>query len=475
MARRSAVTVIFTGYGLIGLLTGVTALLVLIHAGRLLNYGFPIMAAAVAAALFSTRRSVYAAYVWWIWLFTPLVRRLVDYQTTYHNFSPVIVSPLLVTGLALVAVLRRPQVLLRRRMLPFLAMILLIGYATIVGAATNTPLAALYDMANWLLPLAFAVFLLMYPAEYPEIREAMVFAVISGLVALSAYGLYQFYAIPPWDAYWLNASKFTSAGVGYAEQVRLFGTLNSPAPYGIVLMTSLVFVAVAKGPLRVVAGGLGVPAFGLSLVRSAWGGLALALMFIVWRVGGKTRLRMFAAILALSIVAVPLLVAGPVADALSARLATLSNLGQDESFRARESLYENSAVIAVSQPIGVGFGGIGNAAKLVNGQAGYFDSGILLVPYQFGWAGTTVFVWAIGALLMQVLRVTRRSTDRVGIAGGGLFIAMVSQNIFATSFSSVAGIALWIGFALALGSAPVNERIRNPSNAAVGPVASQTA
>jgi hypothetical protein len=443
-----------TGYGLVALLAGLTALLVLIHAGRLLNYGFPLLATAVAAWLSNTRRSVYAAFVWWIWLFTPLVRRLVDYQTTYHSVSPVMVSPILVTGFALVAVLRRPQVLLRRRMLPFLALVLVIGYATIVGAATNAPLAALYDMANWILPLAFAVFLLMYPAEHPEIREAMVFAVIAGLAAISGYGLYQFYALPPWDAYWINASQFTTAGLAYAEQVRLFGTLNSPGPYAIVLMASLVFVAVAKGPLRVAAGGLGFPAFGLALVRSAWGGLALAALFIVWRVGGKTRLRMFGAMLVLSFVAVPLLVAGPVADALAARVATLNNLGQDESFQAREALYESFAVTAASQPIGVGFGGIGNAAKLINGQPVDLDSGILQVPYQFGWAGTVVFVWAIGALLLQAVRVTRRSSDRVGIAGAGVFVAMLSQNIFGSTFSGVTGITLWLGLALALAAAP---------------------
>ena len=32
----------------------------------------------MAGVLFVTRRSVYAAFVWWIWLFTPLVRRLVE-------------------------------------------------------------------------------------------------------------------------------------------------------------------------------------------------------------------------------------------------------------------------------------------------------------------------------------------------------------------------------------------------------------
>jgi hypothetical protein len=445
-------------------LAGVTAGLFLVHGGRLLNFGFPLMATLVAVVLFTTRRSVYAAFVWWIWLFTPLVRRLVDYQTSYHNISPVMVTPLLVTGFALVAVARRPKFLLRRSMLPFLMVLVVIFYATIVGAVANSPLASLYDMANWLLPLIFCVFLLMYPAEYPEIRDSLVFAIISGLLVISVYGLYQFYHIPPWDSYWINASKFTTAGQGYAEQVRLFSTLNSPGPYAVVLMASLVFVLVAKGPLRIAAGGFGLPAFGLALVRSAWGGLALAAVFVLWRVGGKTRLRVILAVSLLSVIAYPLVVVGSVSDALAKRFATLSDIQNDESFQARQGLYEGFTATAVSEPIGVGFGGVGLAAKLVSGQAADFDSGVLLIPYQFGWAGTAIFVWAIGTLLLQVLRATKRSTDRIGIAGGGLFIAMIIQNIFVSTFSSVLGLSLWVGLALALCGAPIQKLVRNKNS-----------
>jgi hypothetical protein len=465
MARRSAANVMFTGYGLVALLAGLTALLVLIHAGRLLNFGFPLMATAVAAWLSNTRRSVYAAFVWWIWLFTPLVRRLVDYQTGYHNISPVMVTPFLVTGFALLAVMRQPRALLRRRMLPFLMVILVIIYGTVVGAATNTPLAALYDAANWLLPLAFSVFLMMSPAENAEIRDSLVFAIILGLLAISLYGLYQFYHLPAWDAYWINQSHFTTAGLGFAEQVRLFGTLNSPGPYAIVLMASLTFVVIGKGWLRVAAGGFGLTAFGLSLVRSSWGGFVVGLLFIVWRVGGKTRLRMFALGAVLAILVPVLLVSGPVADAVSKRFATFSDLQQDQSFRSRQTLYESFAVTSVSEPIGVGLGGIGVASKLVNGEAAYLDSGILLVPYQFGWLGGLVFLWAMGAMLVQIIRLTRRSSDRMRIAGGGLFLAVLSQSLFGSAFSGVSGLCLWVGLALALGAAPIQKTVLKPGMA----------
>lgn len=451
MARRVALARLFAGYGMVLGLTAATAALMLVHGGRVLNFGFPLMATAVAGALFTVRRSVYAAFVWWIWLFTPLVRRLVDYQTVYHNISPVMATPLLVTGFSLVALLSRPRFLLRRSMWPFFLLLLVISYALLVGIITNGFLSALFEFANWLLPVVFAIHLMMFPKEYSETKTALIFAITSGLLLISVYGLYQFYRMPPWDAYWINASQFDTAGQAYAEEVRVFSTLNSPGPYGVILMGSLVFVMVTKGPLRLVAGAFGLPSFGLSLVRSAWGGLVIAALFVVWRVGGKTRLRIIAAGMLVALVAVPLMTAGPVADALSQRFASLQNVQNDESFEARESLYESLTTAAISEPIGVGFGQLGVATKLTSGNAVIFDSGLLQIPLEFGWVGGASFVWAIGALLLRALNATNQTNDRIAIAGGGLFIASLTQNIFSSSFGGVMGMVLWVGLALALG------------------------
>ncbi len=455
MARKKTLTGWLVGYGMVLGLTMLTALLVLVHAGRLLNIAFPIMVTLVAGALYITRQSVYAAFVWWIWLFSPLVRRLVDYQTTYHDISPVMLAPLLVTGFALISLLRRPRFVLRRSMVPFFLIMLVLFYSLIVGVFINGVLPAAFEFLNWLEPLAFGVYLMMNPKALEETRDALVFAILSGLLIISLYGLYQFYHMPPWDAYWINASQFTTAGQGIAEEVRVFSTLNSPGPYAIVLMVSLIFVVVAKGPLRLMAGGVGFPAFGLSLVRSSWGGWVIAAAYIVWRVGGRTRLRILIVGIFLALVAVPLVTAGPVAKKLAERFSSISNIQQDTSFKARQNTYENFTADAFSQPIGVGFGQLGLATKLTTGNAVILDSGVLQAPFEFGWVGTGIFVWAIGVLLLGVFKATFKSKDRIAIAGAGLFFAMVAQNIFATTFTGVLGLSLWLGVALALGPVQV--------------------
>jgi hypothetical protein len=439
------------GYGLVAGFAAITAAFLIGHAGSVVNLGFPLLAAVVAFALFIGRPAVYVAFVWWIWLFAPEVRRLVDYQTGYHNISPVMVTPLLVTGFAVASVLGRPSVWLRRSMQPFLIYGLVLCYAFAVGLVVNGILPACYDFVSWLFPAAFGLFLISDQKRFANIRRELLFAIISGLLAMSVYGIYQFYEFPPWDSYWLAQSQLTSSGLGLAEQVRIFGPLNSAGPYAVALMSSLVFAIVTRGKLRIAAAAFGFPAFALTLVRAAWGGWLLAALFILWRVGGKTRLRIAAVAGAVALVAVPLMTAGPVANLVSARFATFQSLQKDNSFVSRQSLYENFFTSALSEPLGIGFGQIGLASKLTTGNAAVFDSGILQIPYEFGWAGGIFFIWAVAVIILRAYNAAVHSKDRIVIAGASVFFVLVAENVFASTFGGGLGISLWVGLALAIG------------------------
>jgi hypothetical protein len=393
------------------------------------------------------------AFTWWIWLFTPFVRRLVDYQSGYHAISAVMLTPLLVTAIAFIPLLRNPRFFLRRAFIPFLLVFIVYLYALSFGAFLNGVPPAMYDFTNEIVPFGFALFLMEDRKNFVGNRNALIFSVISGLLIISGYGLYQFFKMPPWDAYWLASSKFASAGSGIAEQTRLFGTLNSPGPYATVLMMSLIFVLVAKGPLRLIAGGIGFPAFGLSLVRSDWGGWALAALFIAMCAGGRTRVRLV--VIGLAMVAV-----GPVANALQKRIATLNNIQQDGSYQARQELYESFTLTALSEPVGIGFGGNGASTKLSSNAVAGFDSGVLLVPYQFGWVFGAIFTFAIFQLAIRVIGAAVASRDGVTIAGAGIFLVMLLENLSSTTFSEVDGVVTWLGAAMALGPAMAMEPIK---------------
>lgn len=449
MALKLSLKRLFGGYAPVFGFALLVAALVVVHAGSILNYGFPLLATALGFFLFVMARPVYVAFVWWTWLFSPLVRRLVDYQSSYHSISPVLLAPLLVTSIALIPLLRNPRFILKRSLSPFLLLLLVYLYALIFGAIANGIVPAAYDFVNSVVPLGFGLFLVGDYKWSTENRDAFLFSVTLGLLLIALYGLYQFYHMPPWDAYWLKAANFNSAGLAIAQQIRLFGPLNSPGPYGTVLMVSLTFILVSKGPLRIFAGGFGFPAFGLSLVRASWLGWAFSTVFIMLCSGGKTRLRLILIGTVLVLIALPMVTVGPVADALSKRFATFNNIQQDGSYQARRRLYEDFTVDALSTPTGIGFGGNGLSTKLGGSVTAGFDSGLLQIPYQFGWGFGSLFVWAIFTIALRVIGAARKTSDSIGIAGAGIYLALVLENVGAPTWSGVVGMGAWIGAALA--------------------------
>ena len=427
------------------LITGLFA----VHGGRVVNVMYPLLGTALGVLLFAYRRGVYVAFVWWVWMFTPEVRRLADYQSGYHQISPIMVTPLLVTMIAGTVILSRPRFLLRRSILPFSLFGAALMYGLCVGIVANGIAAAIYDFANWAIPLAFAIYLLQDVRRFAENRAALLNAMIIGLLGTSLYGLYQFYQFPPWDQYWLDHAKIASAGPGIAEQVRLFGPLNSSGPYGIALLAPLVFAQAMRGPLKIVTSVFGYPAFGLSLVRSAWGGWALAMVYLIGRVGGKMRLRVIVWGSVIALLAYPLVSVGPVADALSARFATFSDIQNDGSFQARQSLYETFTVTAFSDPIGIGLGGNGLATRLGSQVVQGFDSGVLDIPFVFGWLGGVMMICSLTLLVARCIAGSSVEADYVALAATGVVFAMLFQNIFGPSFNGVSGLVLWSAAALA--------------------------
>jgi len=442
------------GYSLIIGFALICGLLILVHAGEILNFAFPVLALVLALILLYSKKDAFVAFSWWSWLFTPEVRRLVDFQSGYHNVSPVMLTPFLVTGCALLDIARRPAVILDRSLVPFLLIFFVTIYAFIVGVFESTFASAFYEFLNWFIPLSFGVFFMINPSEYIQMRIALISSIIIGLIIMAGYGIFQFFYFPRWDAFWLQNSNFTSAGTGYGQPVRVFGPLNGPGSYAVALMFSLLFVIVAEGPLRVIAGILGFPMFALSLVRSAWGAWTLAALFVVFKVGGKSRVRFLLVCAVVFTAAIPLLSVGPVSSAVSKRLDTLNNIQQDRSFDTREELYETFTFQAISQPIGIGFGQIGIATKLTSGKATAFDSGLLETPYEFGWVGSLIFLWAIGTIVIRVLGSLRFSHDKIALAGGGLVLANLAQDIFGSTFSGLSGLTLWLSVVLAIGPLP---------------------
>jgi hypothetical protein len=430
------------------------------HAASILNFAFPVLAACLAYFLYVYYRSSYVAFTLYIWLFSPLVRRLVDWKTSYHTVSPVMLAPLAVTGIAFAIIMMRPRILLKRRLLPFTLIILMTIIAFAVGVFTNGPFAAAFDWANWLEPIFFGIFLIVDEQGAEENKEALLKVFTYGLIIIGAYGIYQFFSPPAWDSEWLTNSNLHSAGAAVSGQLRIWSTLNSPGTYGVFLMGSLAFIIVARGPAKVVAAGVGFPAFALCEVRTAWGAWAIAVLFIFFRLKGKSRVRLAMFALATAIVVVPILTVGPIANVVSNRFNSLGALQNDRSANAREGLYSTIIPALATNPLGSGFGATGPASKLSAGTGGGIDSGLLLIPLTFGWAGSLVFFWALYAIAMDVLAAYFRIREPTMAASCGTFFGILGAMIFGPVFNGAQGMIGWVAIGLSLSIASSQRRMR---------------
>jgi len=459
-AERRTQRRIHASYWAVAIFALLTMAVLAAHGGAAVNLGFPLLATSLGGALFIYRRSTYVAYTWWIWLFTPEVRRVVDYQTHFHTISPVMLTPLLVTTFALLSVARRPRALFRRSMLPFALIAFATLFAFVVGVITNGYLSAAYEWGTWLEPLAFGAFLVMDTRAVRENRQALLGAIIIGLVIIGAYGIFQFFHLPNWDAAWLVNSNLHSEGSAYATQVRIFGTLNDSGAFAAVLTASLAFMLIARGSLRIIGGAVGFPSLLLAAERQSWGAWVIAAAFVFWRVGGKSRLRIALVAIIIVGVAAPILTVGPVAVLVSHRFASIENVQADHSAQARERLYADFIVTAITQPLGNGFGALGIAAKLVNGQNADFDSGIMEIPFTFGWVGGSIFVWSVLSIAMSILGKYVKSKDPITTAASGVFFGMMAVLLFGQVFAGPEGMIVWTAVGLALTAPETARRTR---------------
>jgi hypothetical protein len=123
-------------------------------------------------------------------------------------------------------------------------------------------------------------------------------------------------------------------------------------------------------------------------------------------------------------------------------------------------LYASFFVTAISQPIGDGFGALGVASKLANGQNADFDSGILEIPFTFGWIAGLIFVWSIISIAMSILGKYLKSKDPVTTAASGIFFGMMAVLLFGQVFSGPEGMIVWTAVGLALTAPETSRRAR---------------
>ena len=410
------------------------------------SYGFPVAATATGVALLAYRPVWYFSFCWWVWFLTPGLRRLVDFQDGWNPTNPIMLAPVLVTGVVLVDLVTRPS---RERpsLLPYAIAGAGVVYAYCVGLFQAGFAPATYDMLGYGLPIAFAAACAAKPERLGELAEATRKTFLWGLLLLGAYGCYQYAVAPDWDVYWMLNAPINTVGTPEPFGVRVFGTLNAPQPFAMVMMAGLLVALARPGWLGPWAGLAGAGALVLSLVRSAWGGWLIGALFLFARASSAARVRALVVVLVLAAAGVGVVASGFDGDAIAARVATMQHLTDDESFNDRLALYAASAEVALLHGVGTGLGAIGQATKLSDaGGPLDFDSGLLVGLLTLGWPGVTLYALGFWMVLKRALDAPPSPEQAAGIA---VTLAMASQLVFTNTLVGVSGLLTWSFLALA--------------------------
>lgn len=428
----------------------ITAALIVAHQGTVLTLAFPVLATVTGVWLYFRSPARYVGFMWWTWFLSPEVRRLADYgKGGFTPTSLIQIAPLAVTMISALSLLRYYPVLAQRRGLPVLLILGGIGYAFIVGVVASGPLAATYDLANWIYPVLIGFHIMANTRQYPQYRDTIVNTFIWGMLVMGAYGVVQFFIMPPWDAMWMIGSNMNSQGDPVPFGVRVFSTMNSSGPFAFAMMGAMVLVMAAQHRFRWVAGALGFLSFALSLVRSTWGGWVIALLIQLMKSNNRVRVRIVASGVLLAGLSVPLLAVGPVAERMQARLDTLVNLRDDQSYAARNEFYANFAKTAFTDVTGEGLGATGASTKLSSdsgelGKYGSFDSGVMNIPFVLGWPGTLLYLAGTLWLLARAVRASfALREDRYASACLSLALAIFAMLVFTNSLVGTGGLLLF--------------------------------
>ena len=109
----------------------------LVGRGSMLNMLFPILTLAIGVQLYYLQPQLYLGYCWWLWFLTPEIRRMADLQGGYTAINPLMLAPLLVSGLTLITAIRRSPMLGSKSLVGFVPVILAMAYGTVVGVVTT--------------------------------------------------------------------------------------------------------------------------------------------------------------------------------------------------------------------------------------------------------------------------------------------------------------------------------------------------
>ena len=416
----------------------------------------------------------------------PGVRRLFDWRSGgFASVSVLSIVPLIALIPAVLALTYGGKLRYVDRRLALCAWLWTggFGFAFVVAVATGgSPFAASYTLAQFMLPMAFGLWVatLDVPVEVLYERVANILLWLS--TPLCLYAVLQFVVPPPWDVSWMRHANIASIGEPYPYQLRPFSTLNGPGVFADFLDITIAInlarlITSRSAPAdRQQFVSFCIVALALTMVRTGWLGFAVAVVTYILLTPHRARnLAVFggvAAVAAVIIVNASVLLGSPQAGSvITSRFSTLSTLNNDYSFLDRQRYFEGILTDALGQPLGQGLGVVGTATKLGDsGTIKDFDNGFVARFTEMGYFGMAVLsarrvggmmALAVGRLAPGYCCARPAASHRaIAAAVVAVQVMLFFLDVSSDHHNALAGIAFWLTIALVRGRHRLSERAR---------------
>lgn len=421
-------------------------------ASRALVILLPAISLAMGFYIAPRSMRLYVTLVVWLFMLTPFVRRVVEWHSGSTAITFIMSAPMLAAIAGMVVYRRDWSAVWRYVPRPWIYIVMAVVYALVVGVLSSGVQNVLPGILGWFAPLCFGSYVFWNRDRVPELISTLRTNFLVGLLVTSLYGLYQFFFLAPWDAYWMETSTLTSIGSPFPMEVRVFSTMNAPQPFADFLIFGLLLSVTSKHWLRLVAVPLGVLVLGLTSSRSAWVACACSLSYIILTLTARQRLQIFAVfggcVLAIGVASlVP-----EINEMLTQRLQTFTNVKNDGSVNDRLQSQQEAVQMFLSTPFGVGLGGDAllhtdgpSYGKAQLNDVTPADNGIEEVLLTMGWFASIVYIVGFGESLLTSFR--GKGTQDTALARA-MITAMLIQLPFLGIFPGPSGFLLWTSLAL---------------------------
>ncbi|WP_421654653.1 O-antigen ligase domain-containing protein [Leptothermofonsia sp. ETS-13] len=427
-------------------LFGFTALCILAQAGGILRLAYPAGAFLVGAFLYVRYPILYLGFTWWVAFLSPLIRRLVDYQSGWVDPSPVLLAPFLVIMVTTLTLIRKLPRAAQIGGLPLVLSMMGVTYGYLVGILKQNPTSATVALLNWLAPILLAFHLLVHWRDYPRYRQNLQRVFIWGVLVTGAYGVFQYLVAPQWDRFWLVNTGLLAFGRPEPLGMRVFSTMNSPGPFATVMMAGLLLLFSSQSIIRFPAVAVGYLSFLLSMVRSAWLGWVVGVLTFIPSLKPRLQVRLVITVMVMAICVIPVINLEPFASTISARLQTFTNASKDVSYNDRITGYTEILGEALAEVPGEGLGYFIKSDSL-----GANDSGILSMFFYLGWFGTIPYLSGIALMFFSLFQSTVGRSDSFMSAARAISLGVFAQVGLGSATAALSGIVMWsfAGVALA--------------------------